>query len=81
MTQIYNEGIADRAGTFETRPRSEDEVSAWFDGVHPSVVVAAEGGHYRTRDCDAGIAEFSVSGSRAQRGRGAGRVVIPENLR
>ena len=39
MTQIYNEGIADRVGTFETRPRSEDEVSAWFDGVWRDVVI------------------------------------------
>ena len=58
MTQIYNEGLADRVGTFETRPRSEGDVSAWFDGGHPIVVVAAEGGHYRTRDCFAGMAEF-----------------------
>ncbi|MSO62145.1 MAG: hypothetical protein EXQ50_08665 [Acidobacteria bacterium] len=78
MTRIYNEGLADRVGTFATRPRSDDDVSAWFDGVHPIVVVAAEGGHYRTRDCYAGIAEFSVDVSRdvviVER-------VIPENLR
>ena len=85
MTQIYNEGLADRVGTFETRPRSEDDVSAWFDGVHPIVVVTAEDERivafaststYRTRDCYAGIAEFSVYVSRAERGRGAGRVAM-----
>lgn len=84
MTQIYNEGIEDRLGTFETRPRSHEDVRAWFDGVHPIVVVEA-GGHviafgststYRTRDCYAGIAEFSVYVSRAARGQGAGRVAM-----
>lgn len=84
MTQIYNEGIEDRVGTFETRPRSHDDVRAWFDGVHPVVVVEAGGtviafastSTYRTRDCYAGIAEFSVYVSRAARGQGAGRATM-----
>lgn len=84
MTQIYNEGIEDRLGTFETRPRSHGDVRAWFDGVHPIVVVEASGqviafastSTYRTRDCYAGIAEFSVYVSRASRGRGAGKVAM-----
>ena len=85
MTQIYNEGIEDRVGTFETRPRSADDVRTWFDGVHPIVVVEAIDGRivafaststYRTRDCYAGIAEFSVYVARAERGRGAGRVAM-----
>lgn len=84
MTQIYNEGIADRLGTFETRPRAHDDVRAWFDGVHPIVVVEASGqviafastSTYRTRDCYAGIAEFSVYVARASRGQGAGRVAM-----
>lgn len=42
IAQIYNEGIEDRVGTFETRPRSGADVRAWFDGVHPIVVVEAE---------------------------------------
>lgn len=84
MAQIYNEGIEDRLGTFETRPRSHDDVRAWFDGVHPIVVVEASGqviafastSTYRTRDCYAGIAEFSVYVARASRGQGAGRVAM-----
>ena len=84
IAQIYNEGIDDRVGTFETRRRSHDDVRAWFDGVHPIVVVDAGGAvvafastsPYRTRDCYAGIAEFSVYVSRAWRGRGAGRVAM-----
>ena len=42
ITCIYNEGIADRVATFETHPRSADDVTRWFDGVHP-IVVAEEG--------------------------------------
>lgn len=84
MTQIYNEGIEDRVGTFETRPRSHDDVRAWFDGVHPLVVVERDGrlvafgstSSYRSRDCYAGIAEFSVYVLRAMRGQGAGRVAM-----
>lgn len=85
IAEIYNEGIEDRIGTFETRPRSADDVRAWFDGVHPIVVVEDEGGRvvafaststYRTRECYAGIAEFSVYVARRERGRGAGRVAM-----
>ena len=85
MAQIYNEGIEDRLGTFETRLRTPDDVLGWFDGVHPIVVVEAEGSGviafaststYRPRECYAGIAEFSVYVTRAARGRGAGRVAM-----
>ena len=85
IAEIYNEGIEDRIGTFETRPRSADDVRAWFDGVHPIVVVEDEGRRvvafastsaYRTRECYAGIAEFSVYVARRERGRGAGRVAM-----
>jgi len=43
IAQIYNEGIADRVGTFETRPRTAADVRAWFDGTHPIVVVEHDG--------------------------------------
>jgi phosphinothricin acetyltransferase len=85
IAAIYNDGIADRVATFETRPRSADDVAVWLDGVHPVVVVEDDGGEviafagtstYRPRDCYAGIAEFSVYASRAARGRGAGRMAM-----
>jgi L-amino acid N-acyltransferase YncA len=81
---IYNEGITDRVATFETRPRSADDVRGWFDGVHP-IVVAEEGGEvvafaatssYRPRECYAGIAEVSVYVARTARRRGAGRMAL-----
>jgi L-amino acid N-acyltransferase YncA len=85
LAQIYNEGIEDRVGTFETRPRTVQDVAAWFDGKHPIVVVEDEGGgviafastsSYRSRDCYAGIAEFSVYVARRARGQGAGTVAM-----
>lgn len=85
VSQIYNEGIEDRVGTFETRPRTANDVRAWFDGRHPTVVVEADGrgviafastSEYRPRECYVGIAEFSVYVDRASRGLGAGRAAM-----
>ena len=84
MAEIYNQGIEDRLATFETAPRSAENVRAWFDGAHPIVVVEDDGrvlafastSTYRPRECYAGIAEFSVYVAREARGRGAGRVAV-----
>ena len=89
MARIYNEGIEDRVATFETRRRSADDIRAWFDGVHP-IVVVEEGGQviafastssYRPRECYAGIAETSVYVARSSRRRGAGRVALEALMR
>jgi phosphinothricin acetyltransferase len=84
MARIYNDGIADRIATFETKPRTEADVRAWFDGVHPIVVVEDEGqviafvstSTYRPRECYNGVAEFSVYVAREARGRGAGKLAL-----
>jgi len=82
IAAIYNQGIEDRIATFETRPRSADDVRAWFeDAAHPIVVVTdgeqviayATTSLYRPRECYAGIAEFGVYVARDARGKGAGR--------
>jgi L-amino acid N-acyltransferase YncA len=81
IAQIYNEGIEDRVATFETRLRSPDDIRAWFDGKHPIVVTERAGeiiafastSTYRSRECYAGIAEFSVYVARKGRRQGAGR--------
>jgi L-amino acid N-acyltransferase YncA len=82
---IYNEGIEDRLATFETRLRSAEDIRAWFDGLHPIVVVQdgddrvvafAATFVYRPRECYAGIAETSVYVSRLYRRRGAGRIAL-----
>jgi phosphinothricin acetyltransferase len=84
IAAIYNEGIADRIGTFETEPRSAEQIAAWFDGRHPIIIVEegreivafASTSSYRGRPCYAGIAEFSVYVARKRRGAGAGRVAM-----
>lgn len=85
VTAIYNEGIADRVATFETQPRTPEQVSGWVTGRYPVIVVENKMGQvvawastssYRDRDCYSGIAEFSVYVRRAHRGQGAGRVAL-----
>jgi phosphinothricin acetyltransferase len=84
IARVYNEGIADRVATFETRSRTQEEIAAWFDGVHPvwvvedagEVVAFASTSTYRPRECYAGIAEVSVYVARDHRGRGAGRLAL-----
>jgi L-amino acid N-acyltransferase YncA len=86
---IYNQGIEDRVATFETRFRTAEDVQAWFDGVHPVLVV--ENGHeiiafastsaYSARECYAGIAECSVYVKRDMRTRGAGRLALVSLIR
>jgi phosphinothricin acetyltransferase len=89
ITAIYNQGIEDRVATFETRPRTTEDVRAWFDRIHPIVVVEHDGRviafastfTYRPRGCYDGIAEFSVYVARDARGRGAGRVAMEALIR
>ncbi len=84
IARIYNQGIEDRVATFETRPRTAEDVRGWFDGVHPIVVVeeAAEiiafaaTFPYRNRECYAGIAETSLYVARAWRRKGTGRLAM-----
>ena len=85
IAAIYNDGIAGRMATFETRPRTADDVAAWFDEPrYPRLVaerdgrvvgwVAASG--YRARECYAGIAEFSVYVAASERRRGVGDALL-----
>ena len=86
IAAIYNEGIADGIATFETRPRTTDDVLGWFGGRFPVVVIEeadespvvafASTSEYRPRECYRGVAEFSVYVARAARGRGAGRLAM-----
>lgn len=83
IVRIYNEGIEERIATFETRPRTAEEIQAWFDGTHPIVVVEegavisfANSSAYSTRECYSGVAEFSVYTASEARGRGAGTLAM-----
>ena len=79
LAAIYNEGIADRVATFETRPRSADEARAWIGGRLPCVVAVRDGAvagfarvaPYSDREAYAGVGEHGVYVARAARGEGA----------
>lgn len=85
ITAIYNQGIEDRVGTFETEPREVSQIEAWFD--HAKAFVSVENGDgevvgyavahpYADRCCYAGIGEFSVYVRRDHRGAGVGRAAM-----
>jgi len=86
IAAIYNAGIAERTATFETRPRTADDVRGWFGGPHPIVVVedpsgrvisfAASSAYRPSRECYSGIAEFSVYTAPDSRGRGAAKLAM-----
>jgi L-amino acid N-acyltransferase YncA len=85
IARIYNQGIEERGATFETRPRTPEEVRAWLENGAPTVV-AVQGDHvtawaaahpYRPgRPVYRGVGEFSVYVDRGSRRRGAGRAVM-----
>jgi L-amino acid N-acyltransferase YncA len=68
IAAIYNEGIANRAATFETRPRSKAEVAGWTVASLPILVAEVDGrvagfakvGNYSEREVYAGIGEHAV---------------------
>jgi L-amino acid N-acyltransferase YncA len=87
IAEIYNEGIADRIATFETEPRTAEQIAAQLvdKGDRFPTIVAEGGGRivawatagpYRMRPAYVGVAEHSVYVARAARGQGAGRVVL-----
>lgn len=84
IATIYNQGIEDKIATFETHPRSTQDIEQWFDDIHPIIVVEQEDkiiayastSCYRDRPCYAGIAEFSVYTARTWRHHGAGRLAM-----
>ena len=87
ITAIYNEGIADRVATFETEPRTPEQLATQIvdkGDRFPTVVVERDGevvawasaGAYRSRPAYAGVAEHSVYVDRAARGTGAGRAAL-----
>ena len=87
IAAIYNQGIEDRIATFETEPRTPDQIAKQlsekgdrFPTVvaeqHGEVIAWASAGAYRSRPAYAGVAEHSVYVARSARGKGAGRVAL-----
>src|SRR5262249_12131277 len=87
IAAIYNEGIAERIATFETEPRTAEQIAMQLRDKgdrFPTIVAEHDGrivawagaGPYRARPAYAGVAEHSVYVARPARGKGAGRVVL-----
>ena len=81
IAAIYNEGIADRVATFETRPRAVREIAAWLAEPLPFLVATSADGAvlgfarasaYSDRCVYTGVAEHGVYVARAARGRRVG---------
>lgn len=81
ITRIYNEGIAGRQATFETRPRTEAEVAIWIEpGARPLLVAEHAGAvagfarvtAYSDREVYAGVGEYGIYVDTSTRGAGIG---------
>lgn len=86
IAAIYNQGIAGRSATFETEPRTAEDVLPRIADARYPLLVAADGASnvvgwaglssYRPRDCYAGIAEFSIYIDTDARRHGVGRLLL-----
>jgi phosphinothricin acetyltransferase len=87
VARIYNHGIAERQATFETRPRTADEVRTWLEQGRPFLVAAGEDGAvqgfarltpYSTRKAYAGIGEHGIYVDPEARGNQLGLTLLNE---
>jgi L-amino acid N-acyltransferase YncA len=85
IAAIYNEVIAERSATFETRPRSPAEIARRIEDRRLPFLVARDGdaivgwaalNPYSDRDAYAGVAECSVYVAADARGRGIGTRLV-----
>src|SRR3954452_21258119 len=83
LTAIYNQGIAERGPTFETRARTERDLATWLGG--PPLVVAERDGDllgfapvsaYSNREAYAGVGEYGIYVAPAARGQGIGAMLL-----
>jgi phosphinothricin acetyltransferase len=84
IAALYNQGIAERQATFETRPREPEEVGAWFEPDLPFLVATDDDGvigfarvsPYSDRCVYEGVGEHGVYVDARARGRGIGRRLL-----
>jgi phosphinothricin acetyltransferase len=84
IAAIYNEGIEDRVATFETTPRSGDDVVGWLSSPLPVLVAEIDGevagfarvAPYSDRCVYGGVGEHGVYVARWARGGGFGRALL-----
>jgi len=86
VCEIYNQGIRTRKSTFETIERSAQDIAIWLNRPnHPFLVAEKDtqilgwvaASEYRSRNCYAGIAEFSIYIHEQAQGKGVGNALIP----
>jgi L-amino acid N-acyltransferase YncA len=81
--EIYNQGIEERQATFETRPRTAEDLAGQ---VERTIVAERDGGvvawasisPYSPREAYAGVGEFSIYVDRSARGSGVGGKLLSE---
>jgi L-amino acid N-acyltransferase YncA len=87
VVRIYNHGIAERQATFETHPRTADDVRGWLEAKRPFLVATDEHDRpvgfarvtpYSTREAYAGIGEHGIYVDPGQRGRRIGLTLLNE---
>jgi len=85
IAALYNQGIAERQATFETRPREPKEIRAWFapglpflvaTGDDERVIGFARVSPYSDRCVYEGVGEHGVYVDARARGRGVGRRLL-----
>ena len=81
VAAIYNDGIAERQATFETRPRRPNEITGWLEEGRPFLVAVddqqtilgfARVSAYSTRRAYAHVGEHAVYVAPSARGQGVG---------
>jgi L-amino acid N-acyltransferase YncA len=85
IVDIYNQGIRGRGATFETRERMVDDIHSWLSQPKYPVLVAEKedlilgwisASSYRSRECYAGVAEFSIYVAEPAKGQGVGDALM-----
>jgi len=84
VADVYNRGIAERQATFETDPRSAEEVARWLGGQLPYLVAERDGAvlgfarvtPYADRCAYAGIGEYGIYLAPEARGQGVGASLL-----
>jgi L-amino acid N-acyltransferase YncA len=87
IADIYTQGILERIATFESEPRTEEDIRKKLESDsdrHPTIVAEIDGkvvgwasiSLYRPRECYAGIGEFSFYIDRDCRGKGVGQTIL-----
>src|ERR1700744_3002877 len=81
VAAVYNAGIAERVATFETQPRTVDDIASWLTDGHPFIVAERDGrvvgfaraGAYSDRCVYGGVGAHAGYVAPEARGLGLGR--------